>query len=127
MQVYQGGTMAAGIPSVVARDLSLRVDGCNCCGWGKAPAPDTRVYVNSRGDVLVFDPKKTADEREAMRRTLSNLHHVIEDMAKAREKDKEEILRKIEREVVPLKPESPTPPVVTLGMIARISNLLNGI
>lgn len=118
--------MAAGIPSVEARDLTLRVDGCNCCGWGKSATPDTRVYVNSRGEVLIFDPKKTADEREALRRTLSNLHKVVADMAKSREKDKEEILAKIDREIVPLKPESPVPPVVTLGMIARISKLITG-
>ena len=111
--------------SAKARDLTFQFeDSCNCCcGSSKAtPRPNAHVYVNSRGFVVEFDPRKAEDERESLKRCVANLQQIIGEMAEAHSKDKQEMLREIERNVVQLHPQSPAP--ITAGMVTRIISLI---
>lgn len=65
------------VPQVnaTARDIKFDIqNSCNCCDCDE----DEKVYVNSKGHVEKFDPKKAQDEREALKRSISHLRAIIE-------------------------------------------------
>jgi hypothetical protein len=108
-----------------ARDLNIQLnDSCNCCcfQWRRRVNPEMQVYVNSYGEVVRFDPRKAADETEALRRCVSNLQAIIGEMADARSKDRVEILAEIDRRIVELKADSPTP--ITLEMVQGMLDIV---
>lgn len=109
-----------------ARDLNIQLnDSCNCCcfQWRRRTNPDTQVYVSATGDVVRFDPRKAADETEALRRCVSNLQHIIGDMAEARDKDRKDILAEIDRRIVQLKADDPQP--ITIEMVQQMLSLVS--
>lgn len=107
------------------RDLNIQLhDSCNCCcfQWRRKTNPDTQVYVNSSGDVSRFDPRKAAGDAEALRRCVSNLQHIIGDMAEARDKDRKDILAQIDLKIVLLKADDPQP--ITIEMVQQMLSLV---
>ena len=97
-------------PKVQARDVTFEFnDSCNCCCFGSKPDLKKMAYVDSKGVVQPFDPRKAADEREAMQRSISHLQQVIANMAEERKADKEAVLKSIAERVTPLTPSDPKP------------------
>lgn len=116
--------MAAVSVSPKARDISIELNNscnwCCCFGWCRPVTDETRVYVNSRGEAEVFDPKKAADEREALRRCLSNLQKKIDEIAAASTKETEEVKAEFRRRFAEIEQkEDPAP--LTLGALDRIN------
>ena len=112
--------------STKARDLYIDVyDNCNCCcfQWRRRVNPNTLVYVNERGEVVKFDPRRADSEREALRTSISNLLSILAIMAEERQKDREVILQEIERSVTPLQGENP--PMLTLSMVRQIQGIFD--
>lgn len=109
-----------------ARDLRINInDSCNCCcfQWKKAASPNTPVYVNSRGVVQKFDPKIADDERAALKRSVSNLNKIIQEMAEARKKDKEEVMTEIHYRIAELREDAPQ--VITVDMVRQMIDIVN--
>lgn len=108
--------------STRARDLNIDVyDNCNCCciKWKRRKLqPNTLIYINERGEVVKFDPRKADDEREALRTSISNLLSILAIMADERQKDRESILEEIEGRITPLRKDDPQP--LTLDMVRQI-------
>lgn len=73
-------------------------DSCNCCCWKKPklrPHPNTWVYVDSEGKVKNFDPKKSIDEMESMKRAVKNLKSKITDICEESDLDKKKVIKTI--------------------------------
>lgn len=103
-------------PKIEARDVTFEFhDSCNCCCWEDKPNLQGRAYVDSKGLVQPFDPKKASDERESLKRSISHLQQIIANMAEEQAKDKEEVLKIIAERVTPLTPSDPKP--MTFQMI----------
>lgn len=100
-------------PFTITSDVRLRdvsvVDSCNCCCFGTRGASMPRnVYVHSSGEISVFDPAKAENEREALKRSVSNLQKIINQILEQRQRDKEEVFEYIDRQIVSLNTEEPT-------------------
>ena len=106
-----------------ARDVVLN-DSCNCCCFAsKRPNCMRNVYISESGIVYPFDPKKADDEREALKRTISNLQRVIADLSMKNAMDNEKVMRHISQHIVHLDPV--VPPLITYDMVSRIIGYVN--
>lgn len=105
-----------------ARDINITFeDSCNGCCWCWRIPNETPVYITSQGKAVRFDPQKAYDEREAMKRCMSNLQHKIDAILKANALDQEksqEIMGRIKN----LAPEDS--PKLTLGTLDTINEML---
>lgn len=107
-----------------ARDLNFTFqDSCNCCcfGWRISPRPSTQVYVNREGEVNRF-LSNDSTRQESLRKCVSNLRIIIEEMAEERSKDKEKIFKQVESRIISLDEDSPMP--VTAQVINRIKEAI---
>ena len=104
-----------------ARDVVLN-DSCNCCCW-RRPNSMRNVYISSSGRVSVFDPKKADDEREALRRTVSNLQKIIAEISIKNARDHESVVRHINEHIVELRTEEP--PLITFDIVRDILGCLH--
>jgi len=69
--------------SVTVRDLRFDfTNSCNCCG-----EDDPLVYVNTRGGVEKFDPRKAQDERGALARSLEHLTAILDARSESHKSD----------------------------------------
>lgn len=106
------------------RDIEIDVsDSCNCCCWGSAPPPSTPVYINSEGRAVKFNPKKAADERLAMARSIANLQAHITKLAELHPDDSLSIISEIDEHVgETFDPNEPDP--LTVDVVERVNEAI---
>ena len=73
--------------SVSPRDITFSFpDSCNCsccCFPSKFPEPDSKMYVNTKGEVEQFNPEKAKQKNIAIKRSLDNLSSALEGKFKS--------------------------------------------
>lgn len=106
-----------------ARDLTLNLsDSCNCCCFAFRNSKK-QIFVNTKGDVVDFDPRKAISQTVALNQCVSNLSAVIGSMAESRRQHKSEVLARVNQEIVDLESEDPKP--ITLDMIRKILKVID--
>lgn len=110
-----------------ARDITFNFyDSCNCCCCISKPPLDmikSQIYVNKFGEVVPFDVARSKDVNLDMQKTAFRLECLIKSMSEDRKKDHEELIKKVDGSICPLR--SPTPVFVTLGMVQRMVELVD--
>lgn len=117
------------ITPVRARDITFEFNNsCNCCRpLKKRPlSDDTPMYVHASGEAELFSVRKTKDELESIRRSISVLREIICENSILAEKDIEEVSSKIENEIGTCLHDEP-PPHVTLGTINKIKTVIDSL
>lgn len=108
--------------SVHPRDVTIEFENsCNWCCWCcRRVTDDTQVYVNSRGQAVIFDPRKAEDERESIRRTISHLNKKIEEVASRSRRETEAVRKELHEKLGKVLDEEAETPI-TLGLLERIN------
>lgn len=110
--------------TVSLRDLHMPIsNSCNCRCFSKRIHIDTQIYVSSKGKVVPFDHKRVKNEETSLRRCISNLTHLVQEMALQNKRDKEHILKTIEDRVCKLSEENPVP--ITAQMMQQIVTIIH--
>lgn len=116
--------------NVAPKDIVIEVnDSCNwcCCfGGGRIITEDTPVYITSTGKARIFDPQKAADERETLKRCLSNLQKKLDEISSQSNKNAEEVKTML-REKVGKLPTEAEPAHVTVGIVERINEVIQSV
>lgn len=111
-----------------ARDIPIEVESsCNCCWFKSSPVrPSTFLYINERGEAVIFDPKKADDERQALRRCYSNLQKQVQEIAVENSYNSIKMQKEVEERVgIDFEEEPSTPP--TVDLVLRINSAIKDI